>query len=161
MRFTFEQLCKALMGAADYQAIAQRFDTLFLTDVPALSLQVRRFSPAIILHLPSESDPGLWCARSCLNLRGKSIARAPCSQTRDQARRLITLIDELYLHNVRLICTAEVAPEGLFAAATTDAPGIDLEQLQFEGAAEGARAPLHFAQVFQHQACSRASSCIA
>lgn len=57
VRFKFEQLCKALMGAADYQAIAQRFDTLFLTDVPALSMQVRRSSPAIILHLTSESDP--------------------------------------------------------------------------------------------------------
>ncbi len=50
---------------------------------------------------------------------------------------------------MRLICTAEVAPEGLFAAATTDAPGIDLEQLQFESAAEGARAPSVSASGFQ------------
>lgn len=59
-------------------------------------------------------------------------------QTRDQARRLITLVDELYLHNVRLVCTAEVPPEGLFVAATSDSSGVDLEQLQFESAAEGA-----------------------
>lgn len=40
VRFSFAELCKSLMGAADYQAIAQRFDTLFLTGIPALSLQV-------------------------------------------------------------------------------------------------------------------------
>lgn len=41
---------------------------------------------------------------------------------------------------VRLICTAEVAPEHLF----TNANGgheVDLEQLQFEAAAEGAIPP--------------------
>lgn len=97
VRFQFADLCKALMGSADYQAIAQRFRTVFLTDIPALSIQ-----------------------------------------TRDQARRMITLVDELYLHQVHLICTAEVAPEHLF----TNAAGghqIDLEQLQFESAAEGGR----------------------
>lgn len=41
VRFQFTDLCKAVMGSADYQAIAQRFSTVFLTDVPALSIQAR------------------------------------------------------------------------------------------------------------------------
>lgn len=80
-------------------------------------------------------------------------------QTRDQARRLITLVDELYLHNVRLVCTAEVPPEGLFVAATSDSSGVDLEQLQFESAAEGANPlveAMSGAQIDQkHSCCGR------
>ena len=47
-RFTFHQLCRKAMGAADYLAIGQTFHTVFLEDVPAhLTLNdinaVRRF----------------------------------------------------------------------------------------------------------------------
>ena len=137
--------------------------------------------------------------------RGRDVAAMAHSpagaftQTKDQARRMITLVDELYIHHVgaptatmppsntwlytssfesilappclsiptgqkqclprclltrqvssystqvaavvslqaHLICTAEVAPEHLFTAAVCGASGVDLEQLQFETAAEG------------------------
>ena len=39
-RFTFAQLCKTLMAAADYQALARRFHTLFVTGIPAMSFAV-------------------------------------------------------------------------------------------------------------------------
>lgn len=97
-RFRFEQLCRATLGAADYQALARRFHTIFLTDVPALSLA-----------------------------------------TRDQARRFIVLLDELYNAHTKLVCTAAVEPDQLFSGAESDEPLVDFEGLQFETAAEGGR----------------------
>jgi cell division protein ZapE len=40
-RFTFEELCARPLGAADYLAIARRFDTVLLEGVPRLSPAVR------------------------------------------------------------------------------------------------------------------------
>lgn len=60
-----------------------------------------------------------------------------CSQVRDQARRFITLVDELYNARVRLICSADSPPDLLFAGTLNEEPIIDLEQLQYEGAVEG------------------------
>ena len=39
-RFSFQQLCRAVLGPADYQALAGRFHTVFITGIPALSLAV-------------------------------------------------------------------------------------------------------------------------
>lgn len=78
-------------GAADYLAVAQRFHTVALRNVPQLS-----------------------------------------ANSADAARRLITLIDELYNHRCALLMTAERAPDELFAG-TEAGTLIDLESLQFEG----------------------------
>jgi predicted ATPase len=43
-RFSFQQLCRAVLGPADYQALAGRFHTVFITGIPALSLAVRRIA---------------------------------------------------------------------------------------------------------------------
>lgn len=58
--------------------------------------------------------------------------------SRDQARRFITLVDELYNARCRLVCTAGAPPDDLFLGAE-EGPLIDLESLQFETAVEGAR----------------------
>lgn len=46
-RFTFQELCQKALGAADYLVIGQHFHTVFLEDVPKLSIHeinwVRRF----------------------------------------------------------------------------------------------------------------------
>ncbi|PRW45179.1 lactation elevated 1 [Chlorella sorokiniana] len=60
-------------------------------------------------------------------------------QVRDKARRWITLVDELYNHRTRLVCSAAAPPDQLFSGADHSEPIIDLEQLQFESAVEGSK----------------------
>lgn len=74
--FTFQDLCSGPLSAADYLEICSHFDTLFLRDIPQLTIR-----------------------------------------TRTEARRFITMIDTLYDHRIKLVCSAEVPPEQLFAAA--------------------------------------------
>eukprot|EP00951_Prasinocladus_malaysianus_P049048 scaffold665198_cov108-Prasinocladus_malaysianus.AAC.1 len=39
-RFSFAELCAKPLGAADYIAVSRAFHTVFITDVPAFSMQV-------------------------------------------------------------------------------------------------------------------------
>jgi len=71
--FHFNELCKKSLGSADYITIANRYNVIFITDIPKMKLKQK-----------------------------------------EEARRFITLIDELYNHKIRLICLAEVPPEKLF-----------------------------------------------
>ncbi|KAF8066413.1 AFG1L [Scenedesmus sp. PABB004] len=96
--FDFADLCGAPLGAADYLALAQAFHTVFISGIPAMSMD-----------------------------------------NRDQARRFITLLDELYNARTALVCSAAAPPDQLFVGAEGQAPLLDLEGLQFEGAVEGAR----------------------
>jgi predicted ATPase len=116
-RFTFDELCAGLLGPSDYYALAASFDAVFIDGVPRLSMRQR-----------------------------------------DKARRFITCVDELYNARRELVVSAAASPEVLFAGGgggggggggegegkegqhDDDAePLVDLEQLQFETAAEGAR----------------------
>lgn len=61
-------------------------------------------------------------------------------QNRNLARRFILLLDELYNARTRFFCTAASSPNELFAGTADDQAVFDmdqLEQLQFESAAEG------------------------
>jgi cell division protein ZapE len=73
LRATFDQLCAAALGPQDYLAIAERFHTLFLEDLPVLG-------------------PG----------------------RRNEARRLVTLIDALYEAEAKLVVLAEAEPDRLY-----------------------------------------------
>ncbi len=73
-RFSFKELCSTNLGPADYLALADRLDTVILTDIPTLS-----------------------------------------PEQRNEAKRFVTLIDALYEHKVKLICTAAAAPEALYS----------------------------------------------
>lgn len=73
--FSFRDLCSGPLSAADYLEICRHFHTVFVRDVPRLTIE-----------------------------------------TRPEARRFITMIDTLYDHRVKLVCSAEVRPEQLFAA---------------------------------------------
>ena len=72
-RASFAELCEAPLGAADYTAVAETFNTLVLSGIPRLT-----------------------------------------PEQRNEARRLINLIDILYEHRVNLICSADAPPEELY-----------------------------------------------
>lgn len=72
-RFSFTELCDQPLFVADYSALASTFQTIFLEDVPLLTLGER-----------------------------------------NELRRLITLVDILYEHNVQLIVSAASLPQKLF-----------------------------------------------
>lgn len=57
---------------------------------------------------------------------------------RDKARRFITLIDELYNHHCRLVCTAASSIDDLFQG-TEEGTLFDLESFQFETEIEGSK----------------------
>jgi cell division protein ZapE len=73
-RFSFAELCDAPLGARDYLAIADRFDTILIDHVPVLD-QTRR----------------------------------------NPTKRFILLIDTLYDKKLRVVMSAEAAPEKLYA----------------------------------------------
>ena len=77
-------------------------------------------------------------------------------QSRNLARRFILLLDELYNARTRFFCTAACPPGDLFAGTSDDQPVVDLdqlEQLQFESAAEGDTSINSILQAFDY-ACA-------
>lgn len=74
-RASFAEMCARPLGPADFLALASRFHTLILDDVPALN-----------------------------------------AENRNEARRFITLIDALYEHRAKLICSAAAGPDSLLTA---------------------------------------------
>jgi cell division protein ZapE len=75
LRASFNELCASALGPQDYLAIAERFHTLFLEDLPVLG-----------------------------------------SERRNEARRLVTLIDALYEADAKLVVLAEAEPDRLYPA---------------------------------------------
>ena len=130
--FTFEDLCKGMRGASDYIAVSQAFHTVFIAGIPAMSMQVTSGISSNDVQLLSGALP---CAR--ISLLHPSAHCCSLLQLRDQARRFITLVDELYNSQCQLICSADCPPDALFAGSLGEQPIIDLEQLQYEGAVEG------------------------
>lgn len=72
-RFDFAELCERPLGAEDYLTIAQKYQTVFLENIPKLNYD-----------------------------------------RRNEAKRLMTLIDALYENQVRLIVSAEAEPDKLY-----------------------------------------------
>jgi cell division protein ZapE len=75
VRASFASLCSVALGPNDYVALAERFHTVFLEDVPKLT-----------------------------------------ANRREEARRLVILIDTLYEARARLIVLAEAEPVQLYPA---------------------------------------------
>ncbi|WP_411289238.1 cell division protein ZapE [Phenylobacterium sp.] len=75
VRASFASLCSVALGPNDYVALAQRFHTVFLEDVPKLT-----------------------------------------SNRREEARRLVILIDALYEARTRLVVLAQAEPAQLYPA---------------------------------------------
>eukprot|EP01083_Nonionella_stella_P007901 22736_1 len=72
-RFAFADLCGRALGAADYNALAACFDTVFLDGIPQMDMLQR-----------------------------------------NELKRFVTLVDELYQAKVRLVCLAEARVMDIF-----------------------------------------------
>lgn len=57
--FTFDQLCRQPHGAADYLAIAERFDTVFIEGVPMMEAHMRNEAKRFILLIDTLYDKSL------------------------------------------------------------------------------------------------------
>lgn len=91
--------------------------------------------------IPERAPKYVLCSlRPALLITGKKLSTHNM-QMRNMARRFITLVDELYNASCRLVCTAAGRPEELFATSVKGDTALfnaeQLEQLQFESAAEG------------------------
>lgn len=75
-RVSFAAMCEAPLGASDYLALTQEFDTILLENVPYLS-----------------------------------------ADKRNEAKRLMTLIDILYERTILLVISAAAPPDGLYDGA--------------------------------------------
>lgn len=54
-RFRFEELCNRTLGAADYIAVAQAFHTVFITDIPTMSLKVQKHLQAEVAAMIADT----------------------------------------------------------------------------------------------------------
>lgn len=67
-RFTFEELCARPLGAADYLAIARRFHTVFLEDIPILPPEKRNEAKRFVTLIDAlyEAKVNLVCSAAAL-----------------------------------------------------------------------------------------------
>lgn len=72
-RFSFDELCKRPLGAADYLALVRRYGAFFLDNIPQMG-----------------------------------------PESRNEAKRFVTLIDAIYDSRAKLVCSAAVDPEDLY-----------------------------------------------
>lgn len=90
-------------GAADYSALARHMDTVYLAEIPCMSVVV------------SELDS---CGRRCHICSQFNLLSS--SQDHDRSRRFITLVDELYDAEKALKWTSEKEVSDLFSFITEE-----------------------------------------
>jgi cell division protein ZapE len=78
---------------------------------------VARFPYELLCRRPLGAADYIAIARAYHTVLVDGVPALPPSR-RDEARRLITLVDILYERRVKLIVSAEAEPEGLFQAET-------------------------------------------
>lgn len=100
--FAFSDLCEGPRSARDYMAIAERFNTVLVSDVPQLGGVPRGWIKA---RGTEDGSQGVTATGE----RVLSYARSD-----DPARRFISLIDEFYDQKVTLYISAETALETLY-----------------------------------------------
>jgi cell division protein ZapE len=86
-------------------------------DVPAQAMGVARLSYDILCRRPLGASDYLALARSYHTILLEGVPVIP-PERRDEAKRLITLIDVLYERRVKLIMSADAEPERLYRAET-------------------------------------------
>ncbi|KNC50585.1 AFG1-family ATPase [Thecamonas trahens ATCC 50062] len=104
---SFSELCEAAVYSADYLALTEAFDSVFITGVPQLG-----------------------------------------EETPNEARRFVTLIDQLYEAGVKVVLSAEVPLNELYQGIKRDAHGVEVSAAGDgggKGAGSGLREDVAFA----------------
>lgn len=96
--FEFSVLCSGPRSQRDYIVLADKFDTVFISEVPCFS---GKLIPAVFSGVED-------------SYQRSGILMADLRLLDDEARRFIALVDEFYDRKVRLIITAEVDIDKLY-----------------------------------------------
>ncbi len=102
--FDFTVLCAGHRSQLDYMEIANRFNTVMLSDVPCLSGEVRGWIKA------RGTEDGVG-ANQAMSTGERVVSYA---SNDDSARRFISLIDELYDQDVTLFLSSDVPLSELY-----------------------------------------------
>ncbi len=101
--FDFSQLCEGPRSALDYIELAERFHTVLLSDVPALSGNAQERIKA------RGTEDGSYTVTETGN------RKILLGRSDDATRRFISLVDELYDRRVNLFLNAEVSLDELYS----------------------------------------------
>lgn len=100
--FDFTDLCEGPRSHLDYVELAQRFDTVFLSDVPALGAAAQ------------EQIKARGTEDGAIGSGSTGERRVLAGRSEDAARRFIALIDELYDRQVNLFWQTEIPMHSLY-----------------------------------------------
>ena len=106
--FDFEQLCKGARSQNDYIALASRYDSLYIENVPQMGGSITQKN---IAQGTEDGADGSELAK--LNRHRQVLMRSE-SKSDDEARRFISLVDELYDRKVLLYISSMVAITELY-----------------------------------------------
>jgi cell division protein ZapE len=106
--FDFEQICKGARSQNDYIALASLYDSVYIENVPQMGGSITQRNIA-----QGTEDGAIGSDLAKLNLDRQRILQDE-SKTDDEARRFISLVDELYDRKVRLYLSSRVAITELY-----------------------------------------------
>jgi cell division protein ZapE len=108
-RFTFEDLCRANLGAADYLALARKFHTVLIDRIPRLGPEKRNEARRLTILVDTLYDEGVMLVCSAAVPPGEICVEGDSAESfRRTASRLIEMQSAEYLARER----EAVAPAG-------------------------------------------------
>ncbi len=84
-RFSFAELCERPLGAADYLALAERFDILFIDHIPVIAPQQRNVAVRFITLIDALYDHGVRLVASAAGAPGELYPQGPVRRTWERA----------------------------------------------------------------------------
>jgi cell division protein ZapE len=106
--FDFEQLCKGARSQNDYIELASRYDSLYIDNVPQMGGSVTQ------KNIAQGTEDGANGSELAKLNRHRQVIMHNESKSDDEARRFISLVDELYDRKVMLYISSMVAITDLY-----------------------------------------------